>query len=754
METRRYVAGLLVALIILTIACQVEEKPIAAPSSGTVAAAPTPSSAPVQTVAPTVTATAVPPTNTPAPTSTPQPTSTPRPTYTPRPAATPTPTPEPNPLAGLPLGPLLEETNPEAAQAIRDLPWVTDGLTDAEEADVVRLLELGVEYPGLFAAMISEPWVQDGITFPDDGIISNLTRIAAHSNAIAVKLLVATANDSDNPNRFTEIRRVRALAEANAVVLEAVWQQPWYQDGLDALELTMFDDLTDISEVYPDAASLAAESLLSDSITPEQADRVRYIRRMADSNPQILTALTRGQHVDARRLQWATEIAEDLAGIYRPTSFPPEVGFIESMPFLETIDSWDVAALESMRRMIWTEHLSVVLEHPAIQDGITDDEAKVAATLHGVMRYNPDLLDALLDPQTVILEERVIELPLAGTTLLTIIRTQPGSERSMDFLEHTVRSAEEFMGIPFPTNYVAYLFENAVDPDVGGAHFGTHITSKPYADSGHENDARHIAHEVGHYYWRRDKSWVNEGGAAFMEFISENARIGRLVETEGWTCAFFASIQEFERVEPDHGEPGYGCQYSLGQRFFVETYHHLGEEVFRKGVANYFDRELKGINGLTEAFQDAAGLENHALVNTIVARWYYGSEPYHVNHLITPTVNPELPSIEGRVEATYLASRSGTKISTIARSDGTDRIYLFIEISRSASGLFEIPLSVVQYFEDGHVVRRSSLTIDSYDKGPGVVSIRVSDEKPTGTYYLHVYDVDRIVATAEYRVMP
>ena len=565
METRRYVAGLLVALIILTIACQVEEKPIAAPSSGTVAAAPTPSSAPVQTVAPTVTPTAVPPTNTPAPTSTPQP----------------TPTPEPNPLAGLPLGPLLEETNPEAAQAIRDLPWVTDGLTDAEEADVVRLLELGVEYPGLFAAMISEPWVQDGITFPDDGIISNLTRIAAHSNAIAVGLLVATANDSDNPNRFTEIRRIRALAEANAVVLEAVWQQPWYQDGLDALELTMFDDLTDISEVYPDAASLAAESLLSDSITPEQADRVRYIRRMADSNPQILTALTRGQHVDARRLQWATEIAEDLAGIYRPTSFPPEVGFIESMPFLETIDSWDVAALKSMRRMIWRENLSVVLEHPAIQDGITDDEAKVVATLHGVMRYNPDLLDALLDPQTVILEERVIELPLAGTTLLTIIRTQPGSERSMDFLEHAVRSAEEFMGIPFPTNYVALLFADAHNPQVTGGYFGTHAVLNPLYERRPDILPKTIAHEFSHYYWHdAPHNWFDEGASEFLSIISEHMRIGRPIQDHGKECQLFSVIGQLEDVNPAIGTPEFGCNYTLGRSFFLYLHSSLGGRCF------------------------------------------------------------------------------------------------------------------------------------------------------------------------------
>ena len=350
---------------------------------------------------------------------------------------------------------------------------------------------------------------------------------------------------------------------------------------------------------------------------------------MADSNPQILTAMTRGQHVDARRLQWATEIAESLAEMYQRASFPPEVGFIESMPFLETIDSWDVAALKSMRRMIWREHLSVVLEHPAIQDGITDDEAKVVATLHGVMRYNPDLLD----PQTVILEERVIELPLAGTTLLTIIRTQPGSERSMDFLEHAVRSAEEFMGIPFPTNYVAYLFADATSNPTGrGANFGTHIATQPFVDNvgidyPSDRAAQHMAHEVSHYYWFSSRQkWVIEGGADVLTIASEHRRIQRPMETFRTSCTAYSYIADLKNGNPKKGTDGYRCNATLDLSFFLDMYHGLGPETFQEGFRQFYANGHEGIEGFTEAFVGAAP-KRKAVIDDVISRWYYGTEP-------------------------------------------------------------------------------------------------------------------------------
>ena len=111
--------------------------------------------------------------------------------------------------------------------------------------------------------------------------------------------------------------------------------------------------------------------------------------------------------------------------------------------------SWSISINEEGSESV-SEHFQRVMAHPAISDGITDEEAKIVATLRGVSEYNPDLVNTLLDPAQVRLEERTISLPLAGEVQLTIIRTRPGAERTMDILERAVRNVEEFMGVAFP----------------------------------------------------------------------------------------------------------------------------------------------------------------------------------------------------------------------------------------------------------------------------------------------------------------
>ena len=88
-----------------------------------------------------------------------------------------------------------------------------------------------------------------------------------------------------------------------------------------------------------------------------------------------------------------------------------------------------------------------VVDHPALNDGISDREAKLLASLGSpddVGRFDPE------SPHTI--EERIIILPLAGEVELTIIRTDPerGYAGMMDDLEHSIRSQEDFMGVPFP----------------------------------------------------------------------------------------------------------------------------------------------------------------------------------------------------------------------------------------------------------------------------------------------------------------
>ena len=107
-----------------------------------------------------------------------------------------------------------------------------------------------------------------------------------------------------------------------------------------------------------------------------------------------------------------------------------------------------------------SEKLTRGMTHPNFSDGITEQEAKILATLHPV--EDSDLLDMLLDAELVTLEERNITLPLAGEIELTVIRTGAPIDYAMDSLEHAVRNIEEFMGVPLPIRQVIVRFDNGL----------------------------------------------------------------------------------------------------------------------------------------------------------------------------------------------------------------------------------------------------------------------------------------------------
>ena len=121
--------------------------------------------------------------------------------------------------------------------------------------------------------------------------------------------------------------------------------------------------------------------------------------------------------------------------------------------------------------------------------------------------------------------------------ILVIIRTGPGAARSMDLLEHSVRGAEELMGVPLPPNYVGLLFENAVSGSFAGTNFGTHIAILPkydVDDGSHEAEFtdQSMAHEVAHYYWSGNADWIDEGAAELMASVSESMRPGRSIDSK------------------------------------------------------------------------------------------------------------------------------------------------------------------------------------------------------------------------------
>lgn len=605
-----YTASIIAVFSMAMVGCTTSETPTAAvptapseaataPPTDTPAPAPTATDAPpTPTFTAVPTATLMPPTNTPAPTVTPQPeptatpAATPRPTYTPRPQSSPTPIPTfaprptntptiPSAIRQLENGDWLADNERARASQIATLAWVADGLAVGETGPAQRLVDLAVWYPEVFSSLMKKPWVQDSITQAETDAIFGFRWLARYANEQVDGLLAMPWAQDD----ITE-------PEGRAV-------RYFYYTGRYARPL---------------ANELHGKSWVHDDITADEATVIQNLYWTARPQDEAL----------------ADEVLAASISIL-------------GMPFLESVDPPDAQAVRSLQRLEYkgSARFLEIVSHPQIADGITDEDAKIVALLYGTSTYRPESVEVLLRGTGVFLEELVINLPLSGEVLLTIIRVRDQITPTMEFLEHSVRIAEEFMDAPLPSNYIAYYFDDAVLATAGGQNFGTHIASKLHYDveNGHSwwRTPYHMAHEVGHYYWRSNAGWIDEGAADVMGAISENRRVDEPVEPRRRPCASADTISELEKLgdsESIENRKLYRCNYPLGERLFLDLYDALGEETFRRGFRTLYLKSLAedysddcdgtalGICHLVAAFKADVTEAQAAMVDEIVARWY------------------------------------------------------------------------------------------------------------------------------------
>ena len=457
-------------------------------------------------------------------------------------------------------------------------------------------------------------------------------------------------------------------------------------------------------------------------------------------------------------------------------------------------DGVNKPALESLGLLAqWQrEDYQSIVEHPAIKDGIDDDEAKVVATLYRVNERNPALVDKLLDPERVMLEERLIEMPLAGPVQLTIIRTAPGVEHTMNLLEQAIRDVEEFMGAPFPQPQVNYLFAEATSGT--GSNAGTHITSRlkvdkvGYTKNEHETGFpgesayRHFVHETSHFYWgNSDDNWLDEGPATFLESIFVGDITGESLTLERGPCPFVSAIAKLDSIGPEQTDAEFTCNYRFGERIFHDLYRNMDETTFRLAFRRLYllsqfddpDDRCEGrrltVCHLDAAFKKGASQEVASIIDTVINRWYHGTEPYDLTYLDTGPADPELPSIKGRITDAFVSldqewpadpSSRTNRISLSEIQEGDKEVYFYRRFAFPlTSTRITIPLRTVEYYEDG--IAFESRVFDYYFRpdrssgwwrtslGPGS-----SDQWVTGRYWVFNYDGDRKVAQVEYEVVP
>ena len=331
------------------------------------------------------------------------------------------------------------------------------------------------------------------------------------------------------------------------------------------------------------------------------------------------------------------------------------------------VEGRNYAALESLGSVEYgMPAVTRVMSNPTITDGITDQEAKILATLPTVAYPaqnnldDHDLLDKLLDPERHTLEERTITLPLSGETELTIIRVGPGLASSMDLFEISIRAIEELMGFPFPRRQLIFLFAEAPG---GGVHKGTHvhIRQDEHIEPRAARGARLwlLAHEASHYYWKSVPSphcvpadagvsryiWLGESAATFMAYIVYNSpsspypsvSLDEYFQFGHSPCTIIQSIAEFEYLDPRETDPWqyYDCQYTLGTRLFLDLYNNMDETAFRLALRRLYlhthfdtsvcDDDPTVICHLREAFTTYVGEETRPKIESIIDHHYHGS---------------------------------------------------------------------------------------------------------------------------------
>ena len=526
------------------------------------------------------------------------------------------------------------------------------------------------------------------------------------------------------------------------------------------------------------ARTIRSLSWIEDGIADEEQDAAEALIYLAATSEEVFDSLTRKTWLNDPDFRRAGAVVIDLEYL----AYEDSAGALRlvEMPFLRSLQPSDVLAVKALSEMAYLHLPSFrrALRHPAISDGITDDEAKIVALLNGEYVADPSLMNSLLDPAVTMVEERDIVLPAAGDVTLAVIRSRPGSARSMDLFENAVRATESLLNEPFPAGYVPLFFTGAVPGALSGSHNGSHIavSTEFDVDDGSPEASQAgavIAHEVAHYYWRWSQPWLDEGAAEFTATYLEHEARGDALEPVNYPCGPTQTIRHLQGRSVYATDLAYICNYAVGERFFLDLYQQLGEEVFWSGLRSFYrdvsrnrtqETELPGIDHLRRAFTNTAGREaasTSEVVENVIDSWYEVRPPAAASAPDARPVVAELPEVAGWVNRSYVSlTEAGSPVSTFSAKDGGDWVWLTLEYSHDYAGPpRELTFEVVEYYEDGFPYRRDTLTIEAdrrYSGGVQWLSVGPGPNQAwaPGRHWIYVNHEGRKVAQVEFEVTP
>lgn len=641
-----------------------------------------------------------------APTSLPTATSVP-PTATPQPTPIPTPQPTkpPNPIENTPGGIELVQRQPELAERFRELIWVADGVTEEESIVLMTMIECAQVSPQVFRAMLRKSWLRDDANETEQSILTNLCELVELAPQAAELYLLDSL-------RMGFLDRVRPLSDQ---ALRVLMYLPELPDDAQIYSLSSFEKeflyglgiqndkaltlLIHLSEVYLDPDSyelISTMPSLENGIDYGDLAAFHKLRGCSSSGPDVFKALFQKPwladsisatelsvahalcesvyrydvdiYLRVSEMSWLADGVDDaernaVQGLTRCAQDAPEVLHLLSAmldkPWLkDDITRAESMVVNAMCDSYWrsdTERHLRILSYPALNDGISDQEARDLTLLESIIRgWRPEAdiqswgtgesLFAATGQAGLTVEERTIELPLTGETILTIVRYREPESPTMDLLERALRFNEEYMGTPFHTNWIVLYFDNR-DTIIRSAYYSRQIAIIDEYEIIRPGESETgllgtLVHETGHYYWNQGRFWISEGAAEFLVYLAKRELIGQEAATNHVThrnpqCDAITNLLQLQAMGAAPQDVPYGaCNYELGMKLFVELHDTLGEESFRQGFRNLHLKYLHGdptdncrdiylgICHVAAAFRAGASDEVTAKVDEILERRY------------------------------------------------------------------------------------------------------------------------------------
>ena len=297
---------------------------------------------------------------------------------------------------------------------------------------------------------------------------------------------------------------------------------------------------------------------------------------------------------------------------------PVATARIISMPFLESVDDSDLLALDTLAYLARQGLLSELLDHPAMQPGITDSRiALVISTAYAKADWH---IGKLLDPETASAETVHAGTALTPHLMVSIVRTDTKDApwpQTAEALRGVVAFVEGILGLPLPVPHVVLILdEDAVVKNYAGTNYGMAVGY----NSDYEADARDgepvdflsgLAHEVAHYFWRGNEGWFDEGLA---NIVARHHDIQAGVpnwelQNRRRDCEII-NLSILAAQDPDSSEEAeYHCNYYLGQLLFQELLEGLD--------APEVTARLQALYALSMDAQDAGDVPGIAMVREV-----------------------------------------------------------------------------------------------------------------------------------------